>query len=130
MDKALVRWVLNSHRRLKNQILNDPKAEGIVTSENYEEVSMKLMSLQTNERAGQDSIHANKSHTVRLDYAATIDKMLEDLLLRIMLEQCLYAYLQKLEQKAVPRVKNYKIYTTTVNEYLNYINSLNSEIEK
>lgn len=123
VDKAIVRIIVNCHKKLRSLVLRDLRAESF-TFEMYDEASFLLDNLQVNEREGRNPLPTKKK--VKRDYASTINTMLENPLLRLIVEYTLYPYLEDLKQRKVKRIKNFEVYTVTVDEYLQYINYMNS----
>ncbi len=137
VDKHVVRSVLLHHSKLKKEILEEYKKYGLELK-NYQIACESLETIKDLERNGKQpdgepetiATHADGekagSHRTKRDYGKTINAMLKLLEMQLILKCCIQHSLEQIRAPDYKRVKsgNRKIYETTLQDYLTYIEDL------
>ena len=115
VDKALVRALSSIRKEVKTEILEEYKINHI-DKMLYNEIAITLDKIN-------DGVRRSSG---KKDYSYIINWMMSDTAHRIMLKICLQKKKQMIEESVSKRVKgkNQNLYKTTLDDYLNYIDSI------
>ena len=115
IDKALVRALSSARKDARIGIFEDYRIHNIDKMKYYE-IAITLDKLN-------DQVKKNES---KKDYVSILNWMMSDLAHRIVLKNCLKTKKEMIKESTSKRLKgeNQRLYMTTLDDYLNYIDSL------